>query len=93
MLRARIYQNGKSATQQGAGGADLWTLEYEPREGKHPDPLMGWAGSGDTRQQVRMTFPTLEAARAYAMRQGLETEIVPPARRRMILQSYADNFR
>lgn len=93
MPQARIFQNGKMATQQGAGGASQWILEYEPQEGKRPDPLMGWAGSGDTDQQVRLTFPTLEAARAYAERRGLTVEVLPAIRHKPILQSYAENFR
>lgn len=62
-------------------------------QAKRPDPLMGWAGSGDTEQQVRLSFPSLEAAQAYAAREGLDAEVVPPAPRRLILQSYAENFR
>jgi hypothetical protein len=93
MPTARIYQQGTRATQSGKARADMWILEHEPLEAKRPDPLMGWAGSGDTDQQVRLSFPTLEAATAYAARNGLDPEIVPPAPRRLILQSYAENFR
>jgi hypothetical protein len=93
MPTARIYQNGKRATQSGKAGADLWFLEHEPLRPRRPDPLMGWVGGGDTEQQVRLTFPTLDAARAYAERHGLDVEIVPAAPRRLILQSYAENFR
>lgn len=93
MLQARIFQNGKRATQSGRARADMWILEHEPMEAKRPDALMGWAGSGDTDQQVRLTFPTLEAAQHYANRHGLTAEIIPPAPDRIILQSYAENFR
>lgn len=93
MPNARIFQQGTPATQSGKARSGQWILEHEPLEAKRPDPLMGWAGSGDTEQQVRLTFPTLEAAQAYAERQGLDAEVVPPARRRLILQSYAENFR
>ena len=57
------------------------------------DPLMGWAGSGDTQQQVQLKFPDKEAALAYAAKYGIAAEVhaVPP--RRLKLQSYADNFR
>ncbi|MGQ5702017.1 ETC complex I subunit [Sandaracinobacteroides sp. A072] len=93
MAKARIFQQGTPATQSGKARAQQWILEREPAEAKRPDPLMGWAGSGDTDQQIRLTFPTLEAAKAYAERHGLDAEIVPPAPRRLILQSYAENFR
>lgn len=93
MRKARIFQRGTRATQSGKARADLWILEAEPREGKRPDPLMGWAGSGDTNTQVSLSFPTLDEAKAYADRHGLLAEIVPAPVRRLILQSYAENFR
>ena len=93
MRKARIFQNGTRATQSGKARSNLWTLEAEPTEGKRPDPLMGWAGSGDTSTQVILSFPSLDEAKAYADRHGLEAEIVPAATRTLILQSYAENFR
>ena len=66
MAHARIYQRTKNAMQSGRARTDEWVLEYEPQEAKRPDPLTGWAGSGDTREQLRITFPTLDAAKAYA---------------------------
>lgn len=93
MSNARIFQQGRPATQSGKARAATWILEHEPSEAKRPDPLMGWAGSGDTEQQVRLSFASLEQARAYATRQGLIATVVPAARPRLILQSYAENFR
>jgi hypothetical protein len=57
------------------------------------DPLTGWAGSSDTRPQVRMTFPTKEAAIAYCGTHQLQYHLVPARPVRMKLQAYADNFR
>jgi hypothetical protein len=42
---------------------------------------------------VRLTFPTLEAAQAYAAREGIDAHIVPAAPPKLKLQAYADNFR
>ena len=93
MAAARIYQRAKSSMQSGRAGVGLWVLEHEPSEPKLPDPLTGWAGSGDTRDQVRLSFPTLDAARAYAENHHLAYHVVPPAERKLKLQAYADNFR
>ena len=68
MPTARIFQRPKNAMQSGRARTDSWQLEFEPAEAKQPDPLTGWAGSGDTRDQVRLGFPTAEAAIAYAER-------------------------
>ena len=55
--------------------------------------LMGWAGSSDTRRQLTLAFPTLEAAKAYADKNGIAYHVVPAAERVLKLQAYADNFR
>lgn len=92
-MNARIYQRPKNAMQSGRARTDGWILEFESTEGKRPDPLTGWAGSGDTREQVRLTFPSAEAAQAYAAKAGLATEVMPAPERKLKLQAYADNFK
>lgn len=92
-MPARIYQRMKNAMQSGRHGVGLWMLEFEPTDAQRPDPLMGWAGSSDTNRQVRLTFPTLDAARAYADKQGIAFHVVPGPQRKLKIQAYADNFR
>ena len=92
MNTARIYQRPKNAMQSGRANTDRWILDYEPREKQVPDPLTGWAGSGDTRNQLRLGFPTLEAARDYAEREGLAYHVIAAPERKLKLQAYADNF-
>lgn len=94
MIQARIRPRVKSSMQSGRAREGAWVLEYEPSEPKRPDPLTGWAGSGDVRDQVRLGFPTLEAAKAYADRHGLAYHVTPSqATRTMKIQAYADNFK
>lgn len=93
MATARIYQRPKNAMQSGRARTDGWVLEFEPGEAKRPDPLTGWAGSGDTREQVKLGFPTQEAAIAYADREGLAFTVIAAPERKLKLQAYADNFR
>jgi hypothetical protein len=92
-MAARIYQIPKNAMQSGRALTQSWVLEFEPAERKRADPLMGWAGSGDTREQVKLSFPTVEAAQAYATREGIAATVVPAPERKLKLQAYADNFR
>ena len=54
---------------------------------------MGWAGSGDTRQQVQLRFPSKEAAIAYAEKYGIDAIVHETPARRLKLQAYSDNFR
>jgi hypothetical protein len=92
-MQARIYQRPKNAMQSGKALTDQWILEFAPLEAKKPDPLMGWAGSGDTREQVRLRFPTCEAAQAYAEKYGIDAIVHPTPPKKLKLQAYADNFR
>ena len=92
-MQARIYQRPKNAMQSGKALVDQWILDFAPAQAKRPDPLTGWAGSGDMQQQVQLKFPTQEAAQAYADKYGIDAvvHVVPP--KRLKLQAYADNFR
>lgn len=92
-MTARILQSPKNVMQSGRAGNDAWMLEFVPAEAKRPDPLMGWAGSGDMQQQVHLTFPDEQAALAYAEKYGIEVRVLPTPPRRLKLQTYADNFR
>jgi hypothetical protein len=91
-MAARIYQRIKSSMQSGKARVGGWILEHEPAEAKKPDPLTGWAGSGDTNGQVRLSFPTLDTAVAYATANGMAYHVVPAGERVLKLQAYADNF-
>lgn len=93
MKTARIYQRPKNAMQSGRARTDRWILEFEPAEKQRADPLTGWAGSGDTSNQVRLGFPTVEAATAYAEREGIAYHVIAAPERKLKLQAYADNFR
>jgi len=92
-MTARIYQRPKNAMQSGKARTADWILEFVPEEAKLPDPLMGWAGSGDTKQQVQLAFASESEAQAYAARYGIEVRVFAPPPRRLKLQTYADNFR
>ena len=92
-MQARIYKRPKNAMQSGKARTDEWILEFVPAEAKKPDPLMGWAGSGDTRQQVTLTFTSVEDAKAYAEKYGIGARVHPVPPRKLKLQAYADNFR
>lgn len=92
-MLARLYQRPKSSMQSGRARTGQWLLEVERGEAQRPDPLTGWPGSGATETQVQLSFPTREAALAYAEGQGLTVEIVPLGPATLKLQAYADNFR
>jgi hypothetical protein len=93
MTIARISEIERKTTQSGKANTGRWLLEFERSQPLRPDPLTGWNGSGDTNTQVRMSFPTKEAAIAYCDKHGFAHHIVPASPVRLKLQAYADNFR
>ena len=92
-MPARIFQPPKNAMQSGRARSDGWVLEFVPAEAKKPDPLMGWAGSGDMNQQVVLSFVSAVEAQAYAAKYGIEARVIPTPPRNLKIQAYADNFR
>jgi ETC complex I subunit conserved region len=92
-MPARIFQRPKNAMQSGRANADEWILEFAPSEARTADPLMGWAGSGDTQVQVQLKFANADTARAYAAKNGIDASFIPTPPKTLKLQSYADNFR
>ena len=92
-MAARIYQETKNAMQSGKAREGRWVLEFESHAPRRADPLMGWAGGADTQSQVRLVFESFDEAKAYAEREAIHYHVVPPAERKLKLQSYADNFK
>jgi ETC complex I subunit conserved region len=93
MTVARISELDRRTTQSGKANTGRWQLEFEREDPLRPDPLTGWAGSSDTRPQVRLNFDSKAAAIAYAKRNGLTCHFVPASPVKLKLQAYADNFR
>ncbi|NEU13097.1 ETC complex I subunit [Methylobacterium sp. BTF04] len=94
MSSARIYQPSKDASQSGLARTKQWVLEFEQAAPRETDPLMGWTGSSDMLQQVRLDFDTRDEAIAYATRTGLSYRVEEP--HKPILRkglSYSDNFK
>ena len=92
-MLARIYQPARNAMQSGQAKTD-WVLEIAPSAARRIDPLMGWTGSGDTASQVRMSFPSKDAAIAYAEKNGLAYQIQEAKSRAHVIKpgGYGGNF-
>jgi hypothetical protein len=92
-MTARIYRPAPNAMQSGKGKSKQWVLVFEPEVPRTIEPLMGYTSSTDMHQQVRLSFATLEAAEAYAQRNGIAYTVqrahVPTPKR----VAYPDNFR
>ncbi|MDB2389961.1 ETC complex I subunit [Alphaproteobacteria bacterium] len=95
-MRAIIHKPSKTAMQSGRNGnvsrGNAWVLSYPRSKAARPDSLMGWQSSSDTARQVRIRFPSKEAAIAYAEAHDIAYELHEPSTRRVKPRAYADNF-
>lgn len=91
--KARIYRPDKTAMQSGKAKALDWLLEFTPEKPYFIYNLTGWVGMTDMPQEIRLFFPTREAAIAYAQKNRIPFEIVLPNKRRLVRKAYADNFK
>ena len=79
-MLARIYRPSKTAMQSGRAKAADWVLEFEPKDARRPDPLMGWTVTSDTESsQVRLTFETKEEAVRYAEAHRIAFQLIDDA--------------
>ncbi|MEZ0223221.1 MAG: ETC complex I subunit [Alphaproteobacteria bacterium] len=92
-MRAKIYKPAKNAMQSGHGNSKEWVLEYELETARRPEPLMGWTSSGDTLNEVVMSFKSKEAAISFAETRGIEYSLTPENTRKVKPRSYLDNFK
>ena len=92
-MTARIYRPSPNAMQSGKGKTKQWVLVYEAATPREIEPLMGYTTSADTRTQLRLAFDTLEAAEAYAQKNGVAYTVQPAHERVVQRSSYPDNFR
>lgn len=93
-MHARIYKPARTAMSSGTAKTRDWVLEFAPASAREVDPLMGWTSSGDTQSQVRLSFPSKEAALSYAADKGIEAVVSEPHSRKPILRDggYGENF-
>ena len=92
MAKARIYSTANNIMQSGKAHQGKWLLEFEPSDRKTNDSLMGWAGSGDMTQQVKMRFASKEEAVGYAERAGLDFDIIEARPVKLHKRDYAAKF-
>tara|TARA_R110001592_G_scaffold16881_9_gene71592 strand:- start:17500 stop:17802 length:303 start_codon:yes stop_codon:yes gene_type:complete len=92
-MNVKIYKPSKSAMQSGRSSDKAWVLEYETQSPRQAEPLMGWTQSGDTLNQVRLSFSNSEDAVTFAKEKGWDYDVLPEHNRRVKPRNYGDNFK
>ena len=54
---------------------------------------MNWNSTENTKKQVKIFFKSKNEAINYANRNKIEFRLIEPKRRRIVIKSYADNFK
>jgi hypothetical protein len=92
-MGARIYKKIENNMQRGRANGKGWILEFDNPQHVRADPLTGWSGGGETQGQVKLSFPSIDAAIAYADRNRIDYHVVPVGARKLKIQTYAENFK
>jgi DNA polymerase/3'-5' exonuclease PolX len=93
-MQAKIYQPTKSAMQSGVGNLKKWILDYTPqKDSRFIDKMIGWTGSKDMNQEVRLSFNSKDEAINFANHHNIEYELIEPHVRKVVKKSYAENFK
>lgn len=93
-MTARIYRPARTAMSSGTAKTRDWVLDHAADSAREIDPLMGWTSSSDTQAQVRLRFPTKEAALDYAREHGIDAVVTEPQTRKPNIRpgGYGENF-
>lgn len=89
---ARIYKPNRHTMQVGRAKTRQWILEYAPSGDRFLDPLMKWTSNTQMQTQLRLKFPTQEAAVRHAAKSNIPYVIVPQQIPIQQQKNYADNF-
>jgi len=93
-MRAFIYQPAKTAMSSGTARTGAWVLEFAKASRREVEPLMGWTSSDDMKTQVRMRFPSKDAALDYARAHAIDAIVTQPRSRKLNIRpgGYSENF-
>lgn len=92
LVPARIFRPARSATQSGPGRKN-WVLEFDRTLRPRIEPLMGWTTGEDPFTSLRLYFPDLKSAVAFAERQRWPYSVEEPPSHRAAPRSHASHLK
>ena len=92
VVPVRIYRPARAVTQSGPGRKD-WVLEFARTVPPRIEPLMGWTTGEDPFANLRLYFPNLKSAVAFAERHGWPYSVEEPPSHRVAPKSHVDRFK
>lgn len=88
----RIFRPARSVMQAGTRRTKNWVLEFAPGAPQNIEPLMGWTASEDPYAQIRLRFPSREAAVRHAQKLGLKFRTKAAAPRKHRPKNYLETI-
>lgn len=92
-MSAIIYKPTRSASQSGTAANEKWLLKFIHNGTRKIEPVMGWTSNRDMMQEVILKFDNQLEAENYAKKNNIEYQVVENNEHKMILRSYAENFK
>lgn len=87
----RISKPSKNVMQSGTANTHCWKIEFDSQpRGEYW--LMGWTSTSDPVSNLKLTFPTKEAAISFCEKNRLQWFVEEQPERKIRRKSYADNF-
>ncbi|PVV03319.1 hypothetical protein BB560_002214 [Smittium megazygosporum] len=81
--------------QSGKNNGRHWQIDFNLLSNggnRWENQLIGWRGSSDPSQGIRLYFSSKEKAIAFAKRQGLKYNVVEPNFTKFKVKTYKENF-
>ncbi len=90
-MQVRISKPTRSASQSAEGNGN-WLLEFVATAARFKEDLMGRTSSSDMSNELKINFPTLEEAVAFAEKKAYSYEVIKPKEAKVPKKSYTSNF-
>ena len=92
MKKALIKKPCKTNMQSGLKKTKSWIVEFQFDSSLKKDVLMGWNSSDNTNKQIKLSFPNLDDAKSWCLKNELLYEIEDQSYKAIKPKSYSSNF-
>ena len=92
MSKATLYKPCKNVMQSGIGNTKEWVLAFSSYTDEQKSILMGWVSSFHTEEQLKISFPSKEAALLFAESHNVQVDEIIDETPKREKKSYPYNF-
>jgi len=78
--------------QSGLKKTKSWIVEFQFDSSLKKDVLMGWNSSNNTNKQIKLSFPNLDDAKFWCLKNNLPFEVEDQSYKSLKPKNYSSNF-